>query len=129
MTLAMALAAKTLQSTTRQSNAVGYCADGQYYADFNNTTDGTPVQGIKQRGRIGSSANTKIDAVEPLRHNDDADNSANYALPSSFTPRQLGFGLSFAKVHKAATGRTSCSCLAPRARKPLRNSPRARTVC
>ena len=89
-----------------QSNSVGYGADGQYFTDFNVSTDGTVVDGLKQWGRYGSSANQIVDAVEPLQHNDSSCDPTYYAMPSSSTPRQVGFGLAFAKAYKNATGRS-----------------------
>lgn len=88
-----------------QSNAVGYGADGDYYTDFSTLLDGTPVTGLKQWGRFGSSADQIVDAVEPLQHNDSSCDPSYYATPSSSTPRQVGFGLAFAKAYKNATGR------------------------
>ena len=88
-----------------QSNAVGYGADGQYWTDFDFEFDATPVDGVKQWGRWGSVANSIINATEPLHHNDTITNPANYLTPSAASPRQVGFGFSFGKAYKAATGR------------------------
>ena len=106
-----------------QSNSVGFGADvfstaskPALAADYSDALDGTATPGIKQWRRKNLPSGTDstgeiMDAIDILQHNDDqagvsagttilALSGGNYSAR-----RQVGFGYSFAKAYKLATGR------------------------